>query len=132
MLICGDNQYDSELKNLNGAVLINASILKLVAASAAEAELGALFHNSQSVQELQLSLNEMGWSEKAIDIICDNTTADGIANSIIKCQHSHAMYIRYFWIIDQVQNLSVHVCWAPELENLADYFTKHHIAAHHI
>ena len=39
---CDDNQHDSEQLNLNGAVLINASILKLVAASAAEAELGAV------------------------------------------------------------------------------------------
>ena len=42
------------------------------------------------------------------------------------------MNVNYFWIIDQVQNLSVHVWWAPGLENLADYFTKHHIVLHHI
>ena len=49
---CGDNQHDSKPLNLNGTVLINASIFKLVASSAAEAELGALFRNSQSVKEL--------------------------------------------------------------------------------
>ena len=71
----------------------------------------------------------MGWPQKATDIIYDNTTADGITNSTIKCQCSCAMNMRYF--CDQVQNLSVYVCWAPGLENLAHYFTKHHIAAHH-
>ena len=74
----------------------------------------------------------MGWLQKATDIICDNTTDDGIANSTIKFQCSYAINMRYFWIIDQVQNLSVHICWAPGLENLTDYFTRHHIAAHHI
>ena len=56
---CGDNQHDSEPLNLNGTVLINAYILKLIAASAAEAELGALFHNSQYVQDLHCHL--MKW-----------------------------------------------------------------------
>ena len=68
--------------------MVQSPILKLVAASVAEAELGALFYNSQSVQELPLSLTEMGWSQKATDITCDNTTADSIANSTIKHQYS--------------------------------------------
>ena len=73
----------------------------------------------------------MEWPQKATDIICDSRTADGIANSTIKHQCLCAMNRRYFWIIDQVQNLSVCVQWAPGLENLVDYFAKHHIAAHH-
>ena len=97
---CGDNQHDNKPLNLNRVILINASILKLVVASAVEKELETLFNNSQSVQELQLSLSEMGWPQKATDIICNNTTADGIANSMIKHQHSWAMNMRYFWIID--------------------------------
>ena len=38
----------------------------------------------------------------------------------------------FFWIIDQVDLLNFRVVWAPGLENLADYFTKHHTAKHHI
>ena len=72
----------------------------------------------------------MGWPQTDTDIICDNTIVDEIANSTIKCPW--AMNMRYFWIIDQVQNLSVCTCWASGLENLADYFTKHHIEAHQI
>ena len=128
---CGDNQHHNKPLNLDGAILINASILKPIAASAVEAELGTPFHNSQSVQEFRLSPNEMGWHQTATSIICDNTTA-GIANSTVKCQCPCAMNIRYFGIIDQVQNLFVHICWAPGLKKHADYFTKHHIAAHHV
>ena len=74
----------------------------------------------------------MEWPQNATDIICDTATADGITNSTIKHQCSWAMKMRYFWIIDQVQNLTVWVCWALGLKNLANYYTKHHIVAHHI
>ena len=41
------------------------------------------------------------------------------------------MNSQYFWLIDQV-NLSVYqIVWAPGLGNLANYFTKHFLAAHH-
>ena len=99
-LLCGDNQNDDKLLNFNNADLIIVSILKLIAASAAEAELAALFHNSQSVQKLQMSLNEMGWPQTATDIICYNTIANGIVNSTMKHHHSCAMNMKYFWIID--------------------------------
>ncbi len=45
---------------LNGAIHITCTILKLVAASAAEAELGALFLNMQEAKVLQLILAELG------------------------------------------------------------------------
>ena len=45
---------------LNRNITITCAILKLVAASAAEAELGALFLNVQEARILQLILYEMG------------------------------------------------------------------------
>jgi hypothetical protein len=42
--------------NLNGAIHITCAILKLVAASAAEAELSALFLNVQEAKVLRLTL----------------------------------------------------------------------------
>ena len=44
---------------LNGALHITCTILKLVAASAAEAELGALFLNAQEAKVLRLMLEEL-------------------------------------------------------------------------
>ena len=44
----GDKQQDHEPLCLNGAIVVTVSILKLVAASAAEAELGGLFHNGRT------------------------------------------------------------------------------------
>ena len=40
--------------------------------------------------------------------------------------------MRYFWVIYQVDMKHFIVKWAPGLQNLADYFTKHHTAAHHL
>ena len=87
---------------LNGAIVVTVSILKLVAASAAEAELGGIFHNGQTETKLRLTLNEMGWPQPPTEHICDNPTLDGIESSSIKCQCSHAMNMRHLWIIYQV------------------------------
>ena len=38
---------------------------------------------------------------------------------------------QYFWLMDQVNLNTYQIKWAPGLENMADYFTKHFAAAHH-
>ena len=38
---------------------------------------------------------------------------------------------QYFWLIDQVNLNTYQIKWAPGLNNMADYFTKHFAAAHH-
>ncbi len=52
-------QHGDPIK-LNGAIHITYTILKLVAASTAEAELGALFLNAREAKVLQLILKELG------------------------------------------------------------------------
>ena len=76
---------------LNGAILTNCTILKLVAASAAEAELGALFMNAMEVKIIRLTLHELGHPQPPTPIHVDNTTAVGIVNSTIKRQRSRAI-----------------------------------------
>eukprot|EP00804_Cyclotella_cryptica_P002738 CCRYP_009648-RA/>CCRYP_009648-RA protein AED:0.38 eAED:0.38 QI:0/-1/0/1/-1/0/1/0/101 len=36
------------------------------------------------------------------------------------------MEMRYFWIADQVARQQFSVHWHPGLENMGDYYTKHH------
>ncbi|KAL7524496.1 hypothetical protein ACHAXR_001939, partial [Thalassiosira sp. AJA248-18] len=45
---------------LNGAILVLCQVLKLVAASAAEAELGALFLNAKEAKVIRITLEELG------------------------------------------------------------------------
>jgi hypothetical protein len=127
----GKPPIDNQPIFLNGPIYSLCTTLKHVAASAAEAELGALFLNTQEVKILRLILQEMGHPQPPTPIHCDNSTAVGISNSTVKRQRSRAMEMRYFWIIDQVRNRYVRILWHPGMENLGDYVTKHHSPKHH-
>ena len=116
---------------LNGPIHISANICKFVVASAAEAELGALFYNCQDAAVLRLTLEELGHMQPATPVHCDNSTAAAIANDTIKKQRSRAMEKNFFWVADQVARKNFTVTWHPGKENLADYFTKHFDAKHH-
>jgi hypothetical protein len=41
------------------------------------------------------------------------------------------MDMRFYWIKDRVKQGQFNVYWSPGCQNLADYFTKHHLPAHH-
>ena len=56
----GSLPRDNQPIKLNGNIAITCAILKLVAASAAEAELGALFLNTQEAKVIRLILEELG------------------------------------------------------------------------
>jgi hypothetical protein len=116
---------------LNGPVQVHASVCKFVVASAAEAELGALFYNIQEGKILRLALEELGHAQPPTPVHCDNNTAVGIANDTVKKQRSRAMEMRFFHVADQVKLGNFNVTWHPGQENLADYFTKHFDAKHH-
>mgnify|MGYP006198298991 CR=1 FL=1 len=116
---------------LNGAIHVISTILKFVAASVAEAELGALFVNAKEGCVIRLILQELGHPQPPTPIHCDNSTTAGIANNTVKRQRSPSMEMRYFWIADQVACKQFNVKWHPGLKNLGDYHTKHHPPAHH-
>ena len=84
----GSLPVDGDSIKLNGAIHIKCTILKLVAASTAEAELGALFLNAQEAKVLRLTLAELGHPKPPMPIHIDNTTTVGIVNNTIKCQCS--------------------------------------------
>jgi hypothetical protein len=117
---------------LNGAIHVISTILKFVAASAAEAELGALFVNAKEGRVIRLILSELGHPQPPTPIHCDNSTAAGIANNTVKRQRSRSMEMRYFWIADQVARKQFNVHWHPGQENMGDYYSKHHPTSHHI
>jgi hypothetical protein len=87
---------------MNGAFHISTTILQFVVASAAKAELGALYHNCQTGIIFRLTLAKMGHPQSKTPVHCDNTTAVGISNNTIKRQHSRSMELRFFWIGDKV------------------------------
>ena len=77
---------DGDPIKLNGAIHVTCTILKLVAASAAEAELGALFLNAQEAKVFRLVLAKLGHPQLPTPIHINNTTTVGIINITIKHQ----------------------------------------------
>ena len=76
---------------LNGAIHIVGSLLKFVAASAAEAESGVLFVNAKEGKVLRLILHELGHKQPTTPIHCENTIATAIAKNTVKKQRSRSI-----------------------------------------
>ena len=120
--------------SLIGNIHITCAILKLVAASAPEAELGALFLNTREAKVLRITLQELGHPQPPTPIHVDKTTAVGIINNIINRQQSRAMEMRYFWLLNQYFQKYLGISHRPGQENLGDYATKNHpgTVTHHV
>ena len=127
----GATPTKNEPIQLNGAIYAYCGILKFVVASAAEAELAALFLNCKEGKIIRLILQELGHDQPPTPMHCDNKTAAGIANDTVKKQRARSMEMRFFYITDQVNRGLFDVQWHPGQENLADYFTKHFDSKHH-
>jgi hypothetical protein len=122
-----DNEQDTH----QGAILATTSIMQSVLSSAAEAEIGALYENTKKAAILCVTLEEMGYPQPATPVQTDNSTACGIANDNIKQQRSRAIDMRFYWVQDRVRQGQFDIHWKPGKVNIADYYTKHHSAAHH-
>lgn len=131
-----DNTMPTENPNappppVNGSIHTPSTIMKVVVASATEAEFGALFFNAKDAAWLRTTLIEMGHPQPATPIQTDNLCAAGIVNDTVKQRRSKAIDMRFYWIKDRVAQGQFIVHWRKGSDNLADYFTKHHSAAHH-
>jgi hypothetical protein len=82
----GSTPRDGSPIQINGTVHVTCIILKLVAASDAEAELGTLFLNAQEAKVIWLVPEELGHPQPPTPIHIDNTTIVGIVNNNIKQQ----------------------------------------------
>jgi hypothetical protein len=115
----------------NGSIHVLCHIMREVLSSAAEAELGALFHNGKEACPLRIALEEMGHPQPATPMATDNNTASGIATDTVKQKRSKAIDMRFYWIRDRVRQGQFQIYWSKGQTNRADYFSKHHPASHH-
>ena len=127
----GSLPKDNEPIKLNGAIYVLCTVLKLVAASAAEAELGALFLNAQEAKIMRLTLEELGHQQPPTPIHIDNSTCVGIVNNTQKRNRSRAMENKYFWLLDSEAQKAFTFKHHPGQENLGDYPSKAHTGAIH-
>ena len=117
---------------INGAIDYISCVIPTVCSSVAEAEYATLFLIGKAVTSARLMLEDLGYPQANINLICDNSCAVGIANDTVKQKRSKAIDMRYHWIRDQVRQGKLTVTWAEGSANLADYFTKAHPVHHYV
>eukprot|EP00957_Ditylum_brightwellii_P171961 13092503-Ditylum_brightwellii.AAC.1 len=100
-------------------------------ASAAEAELGALFENAKEAVSIHNALVELGHPQPPTPIQVNNAVVHCIINSNIHQCKSKAINMRFYWVQDQDKQTQFIVYLEPGSNNKADYFTKHHLSDHH-
>ena len=84
----------------NGAVHTIAQIIKAVMASAAEAEIGALYLNAREVIPMRVTLEEMGHPQPRTPMQTDNSVAQGLATLNVAPKRLKAMDMRFHWLRD--------------------------------
>jgi hypothetical protein len=85
---------------LNGSILVIAKILRMIVASATEAEIAALFLNARAAVPLRTTLIELGHPQPATPLKTDNLTACGIINRTVTQKRSKAIDMRFYWVCD--------------------------------
>jgi hypothetical protein len=124
--------YDEADPIDNGAVLNIAALIKAVMSSAVEAELEALYINACEAVPQCCTLEEMGHKQPPTPMQTDNTTAVGVVNNNIHPKCTTAMDMHFHWLHCCKTPNQFRFFWRPGPTNKADYWTKHHCAAHHI
>ena len=109
-----------------------STIIRTVAASAAETEHASAFINATHGDAARNILRALGCPQGATPMIVDNKYAEGICNNMVKQRRSKTIDMRYHWIRDRVAQDHYQVMWFPGRINLADYFTKSHSEAHYL
>ena len=74
----------------------------------------------------------MGHPQPPTLIRMDNKTECCILDDTMKQKCSKAIDMRFHWLKDTIKNhKQLNLKWASGTENLADYFSKHHLGSHH-
>ena len=117
--------------NLNPPILTECATIKNIVSSAAEAETAALFHNFTTAIAIQQALNGLGHPQQKNIIKTVNSTANSFVHSEMRVKRSKSWDMKYNWLRDRVAQDQFTIKWDKGVNNLADYFTKHHPPNHH-
>ena len=116
---------------LNGAIHTECKTLRHVVSSAAEAEVGGIFHNAQVAIPIRTLLQALHHPQPPTSIKTDNSTAHGFIYDNIHQKRSKSWDMRYYWLRDRMAQLQFRFFWDKGINNHADYTTKHHPTKHH-
>ena len=121
-------QPSTDKPAINGTVHVLCKTIPNVVSSATKAETGGIYHDTRGAVPMIVALIEMGHPQdpNGVLITTDNSTAHGILTSTMRAKPSEAYDMRYHWIKDRVLKKKFQLRWDKGINNLADYFTKHH------
>ncbi len=115
----------------NGAILIVLQIIRAVMSSTMEAELSALFINVKTTVSMNHTLEELGLPQPPTPMQADNKTTNDLLTNKILTKALKAMDMCFNWLQCHDTQGQFRYYWRLGTQNLADYFTKHHLASHH-
>jgi hypothetical protein len=74
----------------------------------------------------------MGHKQPATPVQVNNSTAEGIVNKRMQPKRTKAMDMHFHWLRDcSINQKQFRFYWCPGPTNHANYWTKHHPAAHY-
>ena len=115
----------------NGAIHNLSHVIKAVMGSAAEAEIGALYHNCKLAVPWRATLEELGHPQPKTPVQTDNSTAHGLLTNRIAPKALKAMDMHFHWLRDREAQRMFRYYWRAGPTNRADYYSKHHPPKHH-
>jgi acyl-coenzyme A synthetase/AMP-(fatty) acid ligase len=116
----------------NSAIYNEASIIKAVMSSAAEAKIGALYINARKGVKVRNILEEMGHPKPPTPVQTDDSTAESIVNLRVQPKCTKAMDMHFHWLRDRgINQKQFKFYWRLGTSMQADYWTKHHSPSHH-
>ena len=123
---------DNPIPRNNGPVLTISQIIKFVMASAAEAELAAMYITAREMIPLRNALTEMGWKQPQSPLQTDNAAATGFVQDTIIQRCIKMIWMQLHWLRCRGAQGRFRFYWAKGTTNMADYHTKHHPPAYHL
>ena len=115
---------ETDNNDINGASLINSTIMKNAMYSAQEFESGALYDNAKFFVVICNILEEIKLHQPAAPLLTENSMEEGIINKTIRKKFSRSMDMRFYWVQDREQKYQLHVICKLGTQNLGNYFTK--------
>ena len=109
-----------------GAIYSGSWKQRLVSRSSTESELIGVYDVLPQVLWMKQFLEEQGCLDTTTVVYQDNTSSillerNGRSSST---KHTKHMHIRYFYVMEQVQNKAIHITHCPMEEMVANFFTK--------
>ena len=129
---CSNSRQNQKPKQtLNAPILVECKLLQHVVTSAAEAKIGALLYNCQTVVDICNMLQALGHPQQPIPVNTDNSMAASFVSRMVKTKRSKAWDVQYHWLFEKQQDKMFYIYWDKGENNLAKYRTKYHSPSHH-